>query len=325
MEISACPVCKIALDEFTSLGNGSIATIKCPNCGSYNLADEYYKDHLTRSVGGLDDRQRATLSFAIRRLQSGARIPCVAQDEADNILRSTSLPTAHDQLSNLILYLGQELSEPGDRVDIEAQVLRAALGSITTRGASWIISQAKGRNLVEGMIRNSTFEGDIVLAASTLTIDGWARFHELQTSIPDCKKAFMAMKFGDEEMNRVFFDCLRPAALRAGYELVKLDDTPRAGLIDDRLRLEIRTARFLIADLTHANPGAYWEAGFAEGLGRPVIYTCKESVFSDASSRPHFDTNHHLSIQWDLSDLSAAADRLTATIRATLPSEAILE
>jgi len=35
------------------------------------------------------------------------------------------------------------------------------------------------------------------------------------------------------------------------------------------------------------NPGAYWEAGYAEGLGKPVIYTCEEAKFVEAS---HFDT-----------------------------------
>ena len=59
---------------------------------------------------------------------------------------------------------------------------------------------------------------------------------------------------------------------------------PKAGLIDDRLRVEIRTSRFLIADLTHENAGAYWEAGFAEGLGKPVIYTCEKSKFDTAKT-----------------------------------------
>jgi nucleoside 2-deoxyribosyltransferase len=45
--------------------------------------------------------------------------------------------------------------------------------------------------------------------------------------------------------------------------------------IDDQMRVALRTSRFVVADLTRGNRGAYWEAGFAEGLGRPVIYTCR--------------------------------------------------
>jgi hypothetical protein len=78
----------------------------------------------------------------------------------------------------------------------------------------------------------------------------------------------MAMQFGDAEFNRVVNDCFKPAVKAAGFELRLLTDGQPAGLIDDQLRVALRTARFVIADLTHANNGAYWEAGFAEGLGR---------------------------------------------------------
>jgi nucleoside 2-deoxyribosyltransferase len=98
-----------------------------------------------------------------------------------------------------------------------------------------------------------------------------------------------------------------------------LDDEPKAGLIDDRMRLQIKSSRFLLADLTHGNKGAYWEAGYAEGLGKPVIYLCKQAVFDDESSRPHFDTNHHLTITWDISKPDDFASRLKATIRFSIP------
>ena len=40
--------------------------------------------------------------------------------------------------------------------------------------------------------------------------------------------------------------------------------------VDAVIEHEIRACRFLIADLSDDNAGAYWEAGFAEGLGKPV-------------------------------------------------------
>ena len=87
------------------------------------------------------------------------------------------------------------------------------------------------------------------------------------------------------------------------------------------MRVDIRSARFLIADLTHGNRGAYWEAGYGEGLGKPVIYTCKREVLEDQNHEfhPHFDTNHHLIVKWDLEDQDSTAQRLKATIRATIP------
>ena len=180
---------------------------------------------------------------------------------------------------------------------------------------------------MEGTIHSSiSAPYDAPVLNATLSIGGWERFAELQTEASGTKRAFMAMRYGDTEMDHVFFECFKPAAKRAGYDLVKLDEKPRAGLIDDRLRLDIRTSRFLVADLSHANKGAYWEAGYAEGLGRPVIYTCKKSVFEsdDPELKPHFDTNHYLIVLWDRETLEHAAGQLTTIIRVTLPSEARL-
>jgi nucleoside 2-deoxyribosyltransferase len=133
----------------------------------------------------------------------------------------------------------------------------------------------------------------------------------------------MAMKFRDAELNGVLETCFKPAAAAAGFSLRTVADEQPAGLIDDQMRVGLRQARFVIADLTHASRGAYWEAGFAEGAGKPVIYTCRADLWT--SENPHFDTNHLATIIWDLANLDEAKARLTAMIRATLPAEAKLE
>lgn len=107
-----------------------------------------------------------------------------------------------------------------------------------------------------------------------------------------------------------------------GFDLYRLDKDPKAGLTDDQLRVEIRTSRFLISDLTHDNPGAYWEAGFAEGLGKPVIYICEKQKFE--KYKTHFDTNHQKTFAWERENPQEIFEQIKATIRATLPDEAIL-
>ena len=68
--------------------------------------------------------------------------------------------------------------------------------------------------------------------------------------------------------------------------------------IDDEIIAEIRRSRFLVADFTHGKDGArggvYFEAGFALGLGIPVIYTCRE----DAIDEIHFDTRQYHHTTW---------------------------
>lgn len=62
-----------------------------------------------------------------------------------------------------------------------------------------------------------------------------------------------------------------------------------------------------MADLTGYRGGVYWEAGFAYGLGLPVIYTCHKSwlkpEYNDNNEITregvHFDVEHRNMILWD--------------------------
>lgn len=98
---------------------------------------------------------------------------------------------------------------------------------------------------------------------------------------------------------------------------IDLRDVPQAGIIDDIMRVKIRDAKFVIADLTHENRGSYWEAGYAEGLGKPVIYICESGKFEDHST--HFDVNHCTTVPWSTDKPGEFCDKLIATLRNSLP------
>ena len=321
MTNSNCPICAENLVADPAASDAGGATYHCPNCGRYSLTSTF-QAVLQASMEG--PRRAAVLSHAIRRMQRESQAPRISDRLAQQIWQEGRLPIAAEQSDNLILHLGTSLSEPGARINLNPRELRAVLGAVTADGAGWVLASCEKQNLIEGIVTQSLSEPTQVLHA-TLSPAGWHRFQELQLHAVGSRRAFMAMRFGDDEMDRMFFDHFKPAALRAGFDLMKLDEEPRAGLIDDRLRLEIRRSRFLVADLSHGNPGAYWEAGYAEGLGRPVIYTCRQDIFDNPATKPHFDTNHHLTIGWDALHPNDAAELLTTTIRVTLPSEAKLD
>src|SRR3546814_372746 len=90
----------------------------------------------------------------------------------------------------------------------------------------------------------------------------------------------------------------------------------RAGIIDNIMRSQIRDAAFVIVDLTHDNSGAYWEAGYAEGLGKPVIYICEKAKFDKAKT--HFDTNHCTTVVWTREKGEEFRAELIATLRRSL-------
>ena len=125
------------------------------------------------------------------------------------------------------------------------------------------------------------------------------------------------MQFDDVELDAFVREVLKPAVKEGtGYELLHMRDFGRAGIIDNIMRVQIRDAKFVIADLTHDNNGAYWEAGYAEGLGKPVIYTCKKKKFDE--KKTHFDTNHCTTVPWSRDDDENFRQELTATLRRSI-------
>lgn len=111
-----------------------------------------------------------------------------------------------------------------------------------------------------------------------LSFDGWTKYSELKKGRADARKAFMAMPFGELKVDQVF-TVFEKACADTDFRLVRLDKHPKAGIIDNRLRVDIEISRFVIADLTNDNKGAYWEGGFAEGLGKPVFCSYEKSFF----------------------------------------------
>ena len=150
-----------------------------------------------------------------------------------------------------------------------------------------------------------------------LTLAGWKQYEAEKRGEFRGNYGFIAMQFGDPELDPFVEDVVKPAVKEGvGYDLVDMRDVARAGVIDNILRTQIRDAAFLIVDLTHDNPGAYWEAGYAEGLGKPVIYTCEKKKFDE--KKTHFDTNHCTTVIWSKDDTEGFKQVLTATLRRSL-------
>ncbi|MFH1737653.1 MAG: hypothetical protein ABIH23_01505 [bacterium] len=230
------------------------------------------------------------------------------------ILENEHLPPPKEQADNLILCFGKGLPGPGEYVTESSVAYQSIMGAKNEKGARFVLEHLLKEGFVDRQLDSRV----------TLTFKGWDRYDELQRTISDTRKAFMAMKFKDDKLDRFFRECLKPAVEKTGFDLRRLDEDPQAGSIDNRLRVEIRTSRFLIADLTHNNLGAYWEAGFAEGLGKPVFYTCEKNFF-DKNKGTHFDTRQHFTVIWEEGKFDEAAKEIKTAIRATLPADAKME
>jgi nucleoside 2-deoxyribosyltransferase len=107
---------------------------------------------------------------------------------------------------------------------------------------------------------------------------------------------------------------MHKAIAGAGYHPVRLDQVEHNNKIDDEIIATIRRSKFLVADLTGHRGGVYFEAGFALGLGLPVIWLCRE----DDIQQVHFDNRQYNFITWRLNELDDLERRLRNRIEATL-------
>ena len=142
----------------------------------------------------------------------------------------------------------------------------------------------------------------------TVTVQGHSHVASRLTST-NSSQAFVAMWFNDS-MDAVYNHAFAPAIQAAGYEPYRIDRDNFLNKIDDEIIAQIRQSRFLLADFTHEPEGSvrgsvYFEAGFAHGLGIPVIFTAHE----DADL--HFDTRQFPHILWKPTDLNALKQELT--------------
>jgi nucleoside 2-deoxyribosyltransferase len=101
---------------------------------------------------------------------------------------------------------------------------------------------------------------------------------------------------------------------RAGYEPVRIDRVQHNNRIDDEIIATIRRCKFVVSDFTLNRGGIYFEAGFALGSMRPVIWTARQGSLS----RVHFDTRQYNFIEWAAEDLPRFARALQLRIEATI-------
>ena len=224
------------------------------------------------------------------------------------------------QAMNLIRYIGDQVSESGEPIDQLSEVGKS-IGAPSEELANDIVEELCERGLIRMGEPVETMGSEPVYMNVNLSLKGWERYEAEKRGEFDGNYGFIAMEFDDAAFESFVKDVVKPAVKDAtGCDLVDMRDRQRAGVIDNIMRVRIRDAKFVIADLTHDNHGAYWEGGYAAGLGKPVIYICEKEKFDKEGT--HFDTNHCTTVLWSRDNDEGFRQELTATIRRSLDESA---
>ena len=136
-------------------------------------------------------------------------------------------------------------------------------------------------------------------------------------------------KYGDQEQQRILkeyderFDAIEEVLGDLDCYAIRIDkEAPLDGLVD-QIKKEISKANFVIADLTDERPSCYFEVGYAEALGVPVIHiTSKQSVVAQERKRRFTLTSTRMSssLRTTRSSKKSSVSRTTRIERSYWPS-----
>ena len=160
-----------------------------------------------------------------------------------------------------------------------------------------------------GYVKNTDNDGCYVITAQ-----GWQKIDELHKQERIVNQGFIAMSF--KEDTNFIREAFRTAIKESGYSVAIIDEKEHNNQIVPEIFYEIERSKFVVVDVTYPNYGAYYEAGYAQALGKPVIICCREDEFKSNTTRPHFDISQKSMIVWkDENDLIF---RLKRRIEATV-------
>lgn len=314
-----CPVC-LSLDEYRCIRTPFLhdaLLFNCEVCGKFAVSRTAIDDYLDLRMPGMTPMRRAALSHKIRQFTDNDERPSLWTTdnlsdfcEGDNVL-----PTPSQQVVNIIRYIGERIEESGKTLGKLPPSFHAAVGSPNRSFCMDLVIEIERRGLIT-CTSMQALSGPPMVHQVGLTLSGWDIYEQEKSGKISTKTGFMALRFGDVILDALLKDHIKPAVNSLGYHLVDMRDVSKAGIIDNLMRVQIRDSAFVLADLTHENAGAYWEAGYAEGLGKPVLYICEKAKFDERKS--HFDTNHCTTVLWESDNPSNFTQDLIATLKRSL-------
>jgi len=301
-----CFICNAPSDHVPWPGDRAAFQVKCARCGEY---------HIPRTVTvelSLDDTQRGALSGYLKhRTVRGEPPPIITTNRAEAFPGAITIDDAlasrprraGDVQDAVLVAIARMIGTPGGKVRLTDDDAALAY-SLQPFDFRWHRDQLLARNLLRYAEGNDIYN---------LSHAAWQLVDDLdrgRVEVPD--QAFVAMWF-DASMDDAYERGIKPAIEAAGYRPYRIKEVEHNNKICDEILAEIRRSRFVVAEFTGNRGGVYFEAGFAMGLERPVVWI----VRAEDLEKGHFDTEHFNHITWTtVEDLKT---KLQRRIEATIP------
>lgn len=297
----SCPLCDRA--ESVAINrelDRDVFIVDCPACGHYSIS----REGLDLVVHEPNKPKRFLVSAATRAVSDrGERLELLAARIVGIWEKEREPATPFEVLDKVLLHIHNRTTSLTD-----FQAVQATDYPLFSLRSETVYQEFLNKLANLGYLEQTSRSGRLLCR---LTLEGWGRIPALRKAGRVGNQAFVAMWF-TPELQRAWEDGFSKALVEAGWEPLRIDRLEHNDKIDDRIVAEIRRSSLLIADFTGNRGGVYFEAGFALGLGIPVIWT----VRADAFEAVHFDTRQYNHIVWEAPvDLrEKLSNRIAATV-----------
>jgi len=282
-----CPICEFEGVDHEVLNAGELWEIKCKRCGNYKSTDS-----AKGMLESLPESDKIRLSIIIRNSNLGNRELFEFNiRNIKEIIDSYIELTVPEKIDKLQLNLAKSVNRPNDQISIDESIDWPLAYAEDQTEISYYLKYLEEKRLIQ----ISEHIGNVNLL--NITVPGWSSISELQKKITTSNNAFVAMNF-EEEFDDLYEHSIKNAIVDNGYNPIISKRAEHIDLIDDFIMAEIKNSRFVVAEFTGQKHGVYFEAGYARGLGKPVIWVCNKNEID----KLHFDINHYNQIDWETSE-----------------------
>ncbi len=317
-------VCMICGNACSETNFTDCTLYDCEECGTYKTGwpgkpelSNHHKVVLKQFYTTLDPLGQKRLDIKLTRYN------------IDEIVESIDYPkTLIDKINRVLAYVINRTEYFGQAVTIK-DVSKATrlLFCVNNEELNKIFAYLVSKKYLLGSISTPATTS----LTYTATTEGLEHYYENIVPKLKTKQAFVAMWFNEKEdlknykpnMQDVYVKAIKPAIENDNkYNAIKIDNVEHCNDINDEMIAQIRKSKFMVVDLTGYRGGVYYEAGFAEGLGLKVIYTCHEKWLEGVPEmnieRVHFDINHRNIIVWNDNNLEEFKTKLINRIDAVI-------
>ena len=297
----ACPLCdyqQLTQNQVSPVGDKAATWFDCPICGPFIVHSTVLGRKSLTDDPTIKDR-RYLLSALARTTQTCPEI------DLDRIKKlRDGIPaekTIAEKIELVLRSFAERSKEIGQRVRYNSRAEYPTAWCRSPDEWQQIVAHLASRGLLA--VGN---EGP-GQPTGAVTIEGWQWLGERPKATGH--RGFIAMSF-DPSLESVS-EAIHEGIRQAGYEPYRVKEDHYIGGVMDQIIARIRESLFVVADLTKNRGGVYYEAGFAEGIGRRVFLLCEDKQLDPKDlDRVHFDVAHLSILPWNKDALAKLTQEL---------------